>query len=64
VNEYLGFDEYWFYENRYADPAGDTYGGIMTDRPFYADLLAQLDRRSPRGRPASSSASPTRTMPL
>ena len=49
VNRYLGFDDYWYYEDRYADPKGDTYGGIMTDRPFYEDLLSQLDGRIAQG---------------
>ncbi|MGI6029460.1 MAG: LTA synthase family protein [Candidatus Heteroscillospira sp.] len=51
VNRYLGFDAYWFQENRYTDPGEVTYSGMMIDRPFYEDLLNMLDERTETGQP-------------
>ena len=51
VNRYLGFDEYWFRESRYADPGEITYSGMMIDRPFYEDLLTLFDLHTAEGKP-------------
>lgn len=51
INEYLGFDQYWFYETRYSSPQQESYVGVMKDQEFYEDLLLLYDEATADGSP-------------
>ena len=49
VNQYLGFDQYWFTENHYSDLVDPTSAIYNSDHILAAELLAQLKERSADG---------------
>ncbi|MGB4466399.1 MAG: LTA synthase family protein [Eubacteriales bacterium] len=47
VNEYLGFDYYYFFEDRYTTANGN----IMSDKPFLADIIELFEENKETGKP-------------
>jgi phosphoglycerol transferase MdoB-like AlkP superfamily enzyme len=43
INKFLGFDSYWFLENRYQDLTG----GVPYDNEFFPDILDRFQGRDP-----------------
>ena len=49
VNQYLGFEEYWFTENHYGDLVDPTSAIYNSDHLLVKELLAQLEERTKDG---------------
>ena len=49
VNQYLGFEEYWFTENHYGDLVDPTSAIYNSDHLLVRELLAQLEERTQEG---------------
>ena len=49
VNQYLGFDEYWFTENHYGDLVDPTSAIYNSDHLLVRELLEQLEERTEDG---------------
>ena len=57
VNQYLGFDEYWFTENHYGDLVDPTAAIWNSDHVLVGELLEQLKERTEQGPAFSFSVS-------
>ena len=57
VNKYLGFDEYWFIENRYADKLTMASAFLNSDSLIVRDLLNELGSHVEKGPALSFSVS-------
>ena len=57
VNQYLGFDEYWFIENRYADKLTMASAFLNSDNLIARDLLNELGSHVENGPALSFSVS-------
>lgn len=49
INGYLGFQEYWFSENHYAELVDPTYAQFHSDGILVKELLRQLKTHLPKG---------------
>lgn len=51
ANEYLGFDDYYYYENKYKDEYKEIGEGYLSDKDFFYSIIKEYENNKKNNQP-------------